>query len=68
MQVDTLPEAKKIAKKTSQNEGYACIICSNAKYYVETQTPFIRTWEILICEYIDGIIQKTDWTENEEDL
>ncbi|MGN6439095.1 MAG: hypothetical protein ACTHMM_21305 [Agriterribacter sp.] len=56
MQVETIQEAKKIAKETSKDGGYACVILSMGKYYVETETPFIRNHEALIAEYSDGIL------------
>jgi hypothetical protein len=56
MQVETIQEAKKVAKKTSEGGNYACVILSMGKYYVETETPFIRLHETLIAEYSDGVL------------
>lgn len=56
MQVETIQEAKKIAKETSKGGNYAYVILSMGKYYVETESPFIRNYETLVAEYADGLL------------
>lgn len=60
MYVETIEEAKKIAKDTSRDGNYACVLLSLGRYYVETETPFIRNGETLIAEYSDGVLLETE--------
>ena len=50
----SLKNAKETAIVMSKAQGYAAIILSMGKYYIEDEMPFIRNGEKLIGHYQKG--------------
>lgn len=61
---DNLDEATEYATTLAQTENYVAVIRSivdmdtnpQVAYYVENDSPFIRNWENLECEFENGKI------------
>lgn len=48
-------EALEIAKKRSVGDDLTwAVICSQGEYWVERQPGLIRSWELLVAEFLNG--------------